>query len=78
MKPTNKAIQLLQREFTRDGVKACFSRTHTDFGTMPLWGQLVAAGFVEEIPSVIGHSFNYRITGAGEQYLARQPAQQPK
>jgi hypothetical protein len=68
-KVSKRALTLLTLEFSRDGHKASYSATHTSQGTWPLWGQLVLAGYVEQIPSVLGHTFNYRITKDGERAL---------
>lgn len=39
-------------------------------GTMPLWGQLVAAGYVEQRErSILGHDFSYGLTRAGMDIL---------
>jgi hypothetical protein len=63
-----RAEKLLIVVFTRNG-KPCASAVHTSQGTMPLWGQLVLAGYVKEIPRLF-HEFNYELTEKGQEFLA--------
>lgn len=65
MKITKRAIDLLRREFGRGA-----AAVDTCAGTMPLWGQLVLAGYVRQMmPSPLGHPFSYEITEAGQAAL---------
>lgn len=68
MNITKKAEKVLRDAFCRDG-KLIASGVHTCNGTMPLWGQLVCAGYVLPMPSILGHPFNYELTDAGRKYL---------
>lgn len=75
MKLTKGAERLLVSAFTRNGKVMC-SAVDTSEGSMPLWGQLVIAGFVAQAPqSSLGHPFSYSITKAGEAYLDALEAQ---
>lgn len=66
-KPTIKAMRLLIDQF------AIGSGVHTDEGTVPLWGQLVIAGYVKHLaPMGCGHSFEYEITPEGKQARTEQ------
>jgi hypothetical protein len=67
VKITKRADALLRDSFTRNGEVFC-SAIHTSSGSMPLWGQLVIAGVVKEIPPCL-HPFNYEITDAGRDYV---------
>ena len=64
-----RAMALLANQFTRNG-KVCCSAVHTDRGTMPLWGQLVAAGYVKHMGGIsMGHNFEYELTAEGKRAL---------
>lgn len=67
---TKKAESLFRATFLLDGNVAC-SGSHTSFGTMPLWGQLVRAGLVlpHKDGPVMGHKFAYELTDLGRDYL---------